>query len=132
MKNNILLHIWASFRAMPGWVQIWVMFLLVPINMASLFFLGEPMGIWIAVLANIGMMMNIPVMFHDRGFSKMMALPHIVPWTILVGILLFARPEASGGYGFYLWILLGANTFSLVFDYPDAVKWLRGDRAIAS
>lgn len=132
MKNNILLDIWASFRAMPGWVQIWVMFLLVPINMASLFFLGEPMGIWIAVLANIGMMMNIPVMFHDRGFSKMMALPHIVPWTILVGILLFARPEAGGAYGFYLWILLGANTFSLVFDYPDAVKWLRGDRAIAS
>lgn len=132
VKNYILIDIWASFRAMPGWVQIWVMFLLVPINMASLFFLGEPMGLWIAFLANIAMMLNMPVMLYDRGFSKLMALPHLIPWTILVGILVFARPDASGVYDIYLWILLGANTISLLFDYPDAVKWLRGDRAIAS
>lgn len=131
-QNNIMVDIWASFRALPAWVQIWVGFLLMPINMASLFFLGEPMGIWVAVLANIGMMLNMPVMFYDRGFSKMMALPHIIPWTILVGILAFARPEAAGIYDVYLWVLLGANTISLAFDYPDAAKWFHGDRTIAS
>ncbi|HIP24620.1 MAG TPA: hypothetical protein EYG79_13665 [Rhodobacteraceae bacterium] len=58
----------------------------------------------------------------------MMALPHLIPWTILVGILLFARPEATGLYDTYLWVLLGTNTISLLFDYPDAIKWFRGDR----
>lgn len=131
-KQNILVGIWASFRALPAWVQIWVGFLLMPINMASLAFLGEPKGMLVAFLANIGMMLNMPVMFYDRGFSKMMALPHLVPWTILVGVLIFARPDTVGMYGMYLWILLGTNTISLLFDYPDAIKWMRGDRAIAS
>ncbi len=129
--NNIIVDIWGSYRALPGWVQIWVAFILAPINMASLLFIGEPMGLLIAFLANIAMMMNLPVMIYDRGFSKMMALPHLVPWTILVGILLFARPEAAGMYDTYLWVLLGTNIISLLFDFPDARKWLSGDRAAA-
>lgn len=131
-NQNIMLNIWASFRALPGWVQFWVAFMLMPINMASLAFISEPKGILIAFLANIGMMLNMPVMFLDKGFSKAMALPHIIPWTILVGILLFARPEAVGMYDTYLWVLLGANIISLLFDYPDAAKWIGGDRAIAA
>lgn len=128
---NLLTDCWTSFRAMPVWVQIWVACLLVPINMASLFFLSEPMGIWVALLANIAMMLNLPVMLRDRGFSKAMALPHIIPWTILVALLIFARPEATGLYASYLIVLLIADTISLAFDYPDALKWLRGDRAVA-
>lgn len=129
--NNILVDCWTSFRAMPAWVQIWVAFILMPINMASLFFISQPMGIWVALLANIAMMLNLPVMVMDRGFSKAMALPHLIPWTILVGILLFARPEAAGLYGTYLYVLLGTNIISLLFDFPDAVHWLHGDRKVA-
>ena len=127
-KQNIAMEIYGSFRALPGWVQIWVMFILMPINMFSLYFYNQPSGMLIAFLANIGMMLNLPVMIKDRGFSKMMALPHLIPWTILVAILVFNRPEASGLYATYLWILLGTNTISLLFDYPDAIKWLHGDR----
>jgi len=128
VKPNLVLEIWGSFRAMPVWVQIWVAVVLVPVNMASLVFINQPFGLWIAFLANIAMMLNLPVMIYDRGFSKLMALPHLLPWTVLVGILLFARPEATGAYGIYLWLLLSTNTLSLIFDYPDAAKWLRGDR----
>lgn len=131
-RNNILTDIWKSFRAMPAWVQIWVMFLLVPINIASLFFLGESFGKLVAFFANFGLIMNIPIMLRDRGFSKMMAIPHLFPWTNLVLFLLFARPDAAGAYDVYLWVLLATNSFSLLFDYPDALKWWRGDRAIAS
>lgn len=129
--NNIIVDCWNSMRSMPLWVQVWVFFILVPVNMVSMFFIAEPMGLWIAFLANIAMMMNLPVMIVDRGFSKAMALPHLVPWTILIALLLFARPEADGAYAVYLWALLIVDTISLMFDFPDALKWLRGDRARA-
>ncbi|MEE9374754.1 MAG: hypothetical protein V3V04_00295, partial [Rhizobiaceae bacterium] len=109
VKTNILMDCWKSFRALPAWVQIWVMFLLMPINMASILFISEPKGLLIAFLANIAMMLNLPVMLYDRGFSKLMAVPHLIPWTILVAILIFYRPEASGMYDTYLTVLLGAN-----------------------
>lgn len=128
----MLTEIWKSFRAMPAWVQIWVAFLLVPINMASIFFIDQPSGVWIVILAIGAMMLNIPVMLYDRGFSKLMAFPHLIPWTILVIWIAFAHPVGSAGYDSYLWILLITNIISLGFDYPDALKWWNGDRGVAS
>jgi hypothetical protein len=131
-EGHMLTEIWKSFRAMPAWVQIWVAFLLVPINMAAIFFIDQPSGVWIAILAIGAMMLNMPVMLYDRGFSKLMAFPHLIPWTILVMWIAFARPVGSEGYDTYLWILLITNIISLGFDYPDALKWWKGDRGIAS
>jgi hypothetical protein len=130
-SKPMIIQIWKSFRAMPLWVQIWVAFILVPVNMASLYFFNQPYGLWIAFLANIAMMLNLPVMLYDRGFSKLMAFPHLIPWTILVAWLLFARPEAAGVYDTYLWVLLVVDVISLAFDYPDAGKWGRGERTPA-
>ncbi len=127
----MIAKIYRSFRAMPLWVQVWVAYILVPVNMMALFFVYEPFGSWIALLAIGAMAFNLPVMIYDKGFSKLMAIPHLVPWTILVLWLLLARPEASGGYAIYLWILLGVNAVSLVFDYPDAIKYIRGNRAVS-
>jgi hypothetical protein len=131
MVQSFLLPIWSSFRALPGWVQVWVALLLVPINMASLFFLSEPMGGLIAVLAIGAMALNLWPLLLDRGFSKRMALPHLVPWTALVLILILAPPEAAGAYAIYLWVLLITDLISLGFDYPDAVSFLRGNRRVA-
>jgi hypothetical protein len=129
--QSLFTDCWQSFRSLPAWVQIWVTFLLMPVNMASLYFINEPMGIWIAILANIGMMLNLPVIFYDRGFSKLMAVPHLIPWTMLVVLLVAFRPEVNGFYQTYLSVLLAANVISLLFDYRDAVSWLRGDRTVA-
>jgi len=131
-QRNVFIEIWNSFRATPSWVQIWMVFILMPINMASVFFINEPMGLLIAFLANIAMLMNIPVMFYDRGVSKLMSTPHLIPWTILVILLIFFRPEATGLYNVFLSALLIINLISLAFDYVDALKWFKGDRAIAS
>ncbi len=124
----MIVEIWKSFRSLPMWVQLWVAIILVPVNMASLYFISEPYGLWIAFLANIAMMLNTPVMLYDRGFSKLMAFPHLLPWTILVGWIIFARPVGTGNYDTYLTVLLVVNLISLAFDYPDAGKWVRGDR----
>ena len=129
--DNVFVEIWKSFRALPVWVQIWAAVLLVPINLTSLIYIAEPMGRWIAFWAIIGMLPNIGITIYERGLSKLMALPHLVPWTVLVALLLFVRPEASGAYAAYLSILLVTDAISLLFDYPDAIKWLRGDRAVA-
>ena len=127
----MLTDIWNSFRAMPAWVQIWVALLLVPINMAAVFFIDQPSGVWIAILAIGAMMLNMPVMLYDQGFSKLMAFPHLIPWTILVLWIAFARPVGSATYDSYLWILLITNIISLAFDFPDALKWWKGDRDAA-
>ena len=130
-ENTLLLDWWGSFRALPVWVQIWVALILVPVNMLSLAFLAEPMGHWIAFLAIVAMVLNLPVMWINRGLSNAMALPHLIPWTVLVVWLLVARPEASGVYAAYLTVLLVVDAVSLVFDYTDTIRWLRGDRAVA-
>lgn len=120
-----------SFISLPKWVKFWLMFILGPVNMASLFFLGQPGGVWVAVLAWTGMLLSLAPVPFERGISKAAALGHVPPWTILViYIFFFARPEATGAYGIYLTILGVVNTISLGFDYLDSYKWLRGDRAV--
>ena len=129
----MLLDIWRSFRAMPLWVQIWVAFVLAPANLATLTFLDQPGAALVAILAIGGMLPNMPIIFYERGFSKLMALPHIVVWTPLC-VVIFAQLSggASGAYASFLIALLVIDLISLGFDYPDFVKWLRGDRAVAA
>lgn len=127
----IILDIWRSYRSLPLWVQIWVFGILVPVNSAALFFIFQPFGILIAFLAISAMLPNIAVMLYERGLSKLMAIPHLLPWSILVIWLFIAMPQGSTAYIAYLWVLLAVDAISLAFDFPDALKWLRGDRRIA-
>lgn len=127
----VFLDIWRSLRSLPAWVQIWVFAVLVPVNTAAIFFIAQPHGIWVAALAIGAMLPNIPIMLAERGLSKTMALPHLLPWGVLVLWLAFSMPEWQGAAAAYLWLLLAVDTISLVFDFPDALKWWRGDRAVA-
>ena len=86
---TLIRDIWRSFRALPLWVQIWVGVILVPVNMASLWFANETMGALIAVLAVSGMVPNLLIIFFDRGFSKAMALPHLAIWIPLAAFLIW-------------------------------------------
>ena len=128
---ELITDLWTSFRSLPVWVQVWVAIVLVPVNSASLLFLGEPSGGWIALLAVVAMLCNVPIMIAERGFSKLMAFPHLPLWTPLVLWLILDRPAGSEAFGVYLSILLVVDTVSLAFDYPDAWRWLKGDREIA-
>jgi len=128
---KLILDIWNSFRSLPLWLQIWVALILAPTNMASVLFIDQPTGMVIAFLAVIGIAPNIAVILYERGFSKLMAFPHLLPWLILISILLFNRPDGTPQYEIFLWALLIANSISLLFDFPDAYKWWRGDKKIA-
>ncbi len=130
----MVMAILRSFFALPVWVQVWVVFILVPMNMAGLVFVDHPVGFWSAVLGILGMAPNVVIILVQRGFSKMMALPHLLPWTVLVIYLLIVMtgPGAPGGLlAAFAWGLIIVDTISLAFDYRDAVHWWRGDRAVA-
>lgn len=129
----MITEIWASFRRMPVWVQIWVGLILAPANIATLFLLGQPWGPVVAALAIGGMLPNMWILATERGLSKLMALPHLVVWTPLVAYLAYLLSTGAGnsGWGALLWAVLIIDLISLGFDYPDFVKWLRGDRKIA-
>lgn len=116
------------------WVQVWVAAILVPVNMVTLLFWPEPLGLWVAALAVGGMLPNMVILAVERGFSKAMALPHILIWTplmVVVIALLDDRALISEGYWRFLWVLLAVDAASLGFDFTDSWKWLKGDRAVA-
>ncbi|MFT7595503.1 MAG: hypothetical protein ACI8R4_002832 [Paracoccaceae bacterium] len=134
----MIVDIWSSFRRMPGWVQIWAALILVPVNLAPLAFLGQPVALWVAlwvaVLSVGGMLPNLWIMLAERGLSKRMAVPHVFIWTplvVLVGWVLISGPALTPRYTAMLWVLLMVDMVSLGFDYVDAIKWRNGDRAIA-
>lgn len=130
---QILIDIWQSFRRMPTWVQIWVALILMPVNLAALAFLAEPNGGWIATIAVLGMAWNMPFLFGQRGFGKVMALPHVVLWTpaVLLALATLTSGAISAGFATFLIIFVIVDVISLAFDYKDSIDWYRGDRAIA-
>ncbi len=128
----MILDIWRSFRRLPLWVQIWVAVILVPVNMAAVLFWAQPLGLWVALLAVGAMALNLPIMVFERGFSKAMALPHVLIWTPLIGLIMWVRGgDISPCFRSYLTVLLVVNLISLIFDYKDAVAWWKGDRKVA-
>ncbi len=129
----MILDIWNSFRRMPVWVQIWVAVILVPVNIATLAFVNQTNGIWIAILAIVGMLPNLFFMIQERGFSKKMALPHVAFWTPLLLLIVMAlmNGAATGAYASFLILLFIVDAVSLMFDFPDSWKWFHGDREIS-
>lgn len=112
-----------SHFELPIWVQVWMNFILGPINLATLAFLNEPSGDLIAALALSGMALTVAIVFAEGGFTKAAAAGHVLPWTALVLMLAFARPEGSAIYQTFLTALLVTNVISLTFDFNDLRVW---------
>ena len=129
-----MLEIWKSFRRMPVWVQVWVACILAPINIATLYYVSQPYGILVAILAIGGMAPNIFIMNRERGLSKAMAIPHVIVWPILLCVIagiLATQVGLSPAHLLFLQLLFAIDFVSLCFDVPETRAWLKGDRAIA-
>jgi len=127
----ILLDIWHSFRSLPLWVQIWVGLILVPVNTATIVLITEPGSYLIPILAIGGMLPNAVLMFVERGFSKAMALSHVVLWIPLL-VLLTIDIKSNSIFTNYLMVLFAVDFISICFDLKDSRDWLKGDRKTAS
>ena len=127
-QTTRLARIQQSYFNLPIWVQIWMMFILGPINLASLAFLNQPSGTLIAALAISGMVITVGIVIVAGKFSKIAAAGHILPWTHLMWILVFAKPEGSQIYQTFLTVLLVLNGISLAFDFNDLRIWFGAKR----
>ena len=78
------------------------------------------------------MLCNGVLMLVERGFSKVMALPHVLIWTPMLGLILWLlNQDIAESYRSYLIVLLAVDVISLTLDFIDSRKWLSGDRKIA-
>lgn len=134
MISTFISDLWKSFLNLPMWVRIWTFLILVPINFASLWFIGQPGSVLIAGIAIAGIAFNSIPLFLERGFSSTMAIPHVIFWIPLVVILTtyLTSSEAilSKEYRYFLICLLTINIVSLAFDIPDVFKWFRNRKRI--
>ncbi len=131
--------IWQSFLALPMWVRIWTFLILVPINVASIWFIGQPGSVLIASIAIAGIAFNAIPLWFERGFTNTMAIPHVIFWVPLVIILIayltgsktILGEELYEEYRYFLVALLICNIISLAFDIPDAITWFRNRKRIS-
>ena len=119
--------VWQSFRGLPGWVQVWIGVILVPVNVAPMFWIGAPLGWLVAVLSIGGMVPNLWFLIRDRAFGPVMALSHLILWPplVILVILLLRGGGLDDSYRALLWVVLVVDVISLGFDVFDARKWWR-------
>lgn len=121
-----------SMAGLPRGVQLWLP-ILFGTNMASLAFLDTDVGRNTALAFAVVCAFNMPMMFIQRGLTRLLAFPHFA-WVPLV-LYLFdqlwgASPIGPGTIRTYALLVFSFNTISLLFDVVDAVKWLGGRREV--
>lgn len=133
--RSVVQSISLSFNSLPLWVRLWIAGWLVPVNAASIFFLGTPVGLWTAISAGLVGISNTWLALRLGGLSRALAFPHIVVWIPLC-IAIAARltgPDAGSiGRTEYIYgvVVLTTNIISTGFDLVDAYRWIAGERSV--
>lgn len=126
------LSIWVSFRALPLWVQIWVLGILAPVNAIAFFLTNTPIGKATALAALFVVLTNGPIMWVEKGMSRLMSVPHLIAWIpleIYLIVHLFQGASISIDTGYAVLVLV-VNGISLIFDGLDSWRWITGERDI--
>lgn len=121
-----------SMMGLPLWVQLWLP-VLFGTNLVSLAFLDTEVGRMTAIAFAVVCLFNLPMMFLQRGLTRLLAIPHFAWLPLLVylyGQLWGAEPLPAGSMRTYALLVFGCNSFSLLFDVVDAFKWVRGQREV--
>lgn len=125
-----------SFRKAPMWVQMWVNFLLSPVNIAAFVIYGmtqHPLAGWAALGFTFVLISNMAVLIYERGVSKLTSVPHLLPWLpmqIYTGMWLFVWGGMSPLVTQFAWAYFIIIGISNIFDVYDSLRWLRGEREV--
>lgn len=125
-------QIWQSYRSLPGWVQIWVGIVLIPVNVLPFLWLDSWTGKAGAAAALFVVITNVPIMWIAGGMSRAMSIPHLLAWIPLeIALALRVSGTTLSPLELTLAILLlSVNGISLVFDALDSWRWWHGERGI--
>lgn len=134
--NRRLAKIWRSYRSLPRWVQVWVGFVLIPVNVLPFLLLDTWSGRAGAAAALLVVATNVPIMWFAGGMSRAMSLPHLLAWipleialTVRISGAAGSLPPSTAEMALAI-VLLSINGISLAFDALDSWRWLRGRRDI--
>jgi hypothetical protein len=125
-------QLFQSMMGLPRWVQLWLP-ILFGTNMASLGFLDQEVGRYTAFSFAIVCMFNMPMMFIQRGMTRLLAIPHFAWFPLVVylfGQLWGSQPLPAGPIRTYALLVFTFNSISLAFDVIDAAKWVGGRREV--
>jgi len=134
MSIFVAIHrsLWLSFRRLPLWVQLWMAAVLLPANLLSLFLLQYPGSRMVAIAAVLVLGSNMLLMYGCAGFTRLMALPHLLVWgplQVMLPIYLMASTPTAVEV-MYVCLVLAVNGISLCFDALDSWHWLQGERQV--
>jgi len=117
-----------GFRTLPmGW-QWWSRVLLFNNLVMPIFFLNHVESRWVLVAVFIAALMG-KMIVKMQGFTKLIGLMHI-PWLVLLPYI-WTRLEfvpASDLYGLWIRSILIINGISLLIDFSDVLRYIRGNR----
>ncbi|MBK8199400.1 MAG: hypothetical protein IPK75_13685 [Acidobacteria bacterium] len=133
--RSVVQSISRSFNSLPLWVRFWIAGWLVPVNAASIFLLGTPVGLWTAISAGLVGVSNTWLALRLGGLSRALAFPHLVVWIPLCFAIAarLAGPDAGSiGRTEYIYgvVVLTTNILSIGFDLVDAYRWIAGERSV--
>lgn len=119
-------QLWLSFRRLPLWVQVWMALVLVPVNLLSFLVLEYQAAQMVALAAVLALGSNMLLLYRYAGFSRAMALPHLVVWgplQILLLMRVLQTPAPDAGEVMFIGLVLLVNGISLIFDLLDTWRW---------
>lgn len=116
----------AEIQNQPQWVQIWLNFL-GPINFVAVLFVFKSRLPWIVLGAIVISFILMMLLYDQYGYVKLLGLPHILVWTPMLIYFWRVVPKLPTSWmKKYLYVLMGANFISLLFDYVDVARYFLG------
>ncbi len=115
----------------PGWVIVWVNFMVAVLALAIPFSFSYREARWILLGSVLGMIGTI-VAYSMFGFTRLLGLGHIIFWTpTLIYIVTVRGWQTYAKTLFSRWLIVAAFVIgiSLAFDVIDLLRWILGDRA---
>jgi hypothetical protein len=122
-----------SFMRLPLWVRLWVLLCLGGVNISAFFLTQFPIGYWAAWAAAFVFVINGAIILFQRGFSKLLALPHLIVWVPLLIYVIWrlSNHDVTWIEFSYGLALLMINGLSVLFDTVDTWRWFKGEREVA-
>ncbi len=110
----------------PMWVQVWLN-ILGPVNFAAIFFIFKSRLPWIVLGGIIVSFFMMMYLYDAYGYVRLLGLPHIVVWTPMLLYFLKEVPKLDASLmKKYLYLVMGTNFISLLFDYVDVARYFLG------